>query len=125
MTLNADFEPEIYARGGIGDIVINYPDKSIMLEVSLMNKSAQKRGEWEPVLRHSLNNKAEHMNIDTLTFFVADELDYNTINIWRAVAAAPLRSTSGEATDINGVIIMPFTNSNIIDFVVRSISSQK
>lgn len=124
MTLNADFEPEMHAGGGIGDIVINYPDKSIMLEVTLMNKSAQKRGEWEPVLRHSLNNKANHMDIDTLTFFVADELDYNTINIWRAVAAAPLRSTNGEVTDINGVIIMPFTNLNIIDFVVRSISSQ-
>lgn len=55
-----------------------------MLEVTLMNKSAQKRGEWEPVLRHSLNNKAEHMEIDTLTFFVTDELDYNTINIWRS-----------------------------------------
>lgn len=55
-----------------------------MLEVTLMNKSAQKRGKWEPVLRNSLNNKAEHMEIDTLTFFVTDELDYNMINIWRS-----------------------------------------
>lgn len=125
MTLNADFEPEMHAGGGMGDIVINYPDKSILLEVTLMSKTAQKRGEWEPVLRHSLNNKAEHMNIDTLTFFVADELDYNTINIWRAVAAAPLRSTNGKMTDINGVIIMPFTNSNIINFINNSIYSDK
>ena len=124
MTLNADFEPEMHAGGGVGDIVINYPDKSILLEVTLMNKAAQKRGEWEPVLRHSLNNKADHMDIDSFTFFIADELDYNTINIWRAVAAAPLRST-GNDTDINGVIIMPFTNTNIINFINNSISSTK
>ena len=89
-----------------------------------MNKAAQKRGEWEPVLRHSLNNKADHMDIDSFTFFIADELDYNTINIWRAVAAAPLRST-GNDTDINGVIIMPFTNTNIINFINSSVSSTK
>lgn len=121
MTLNADFEPEMHAGGGMGDIVINYPDISIMLEVTLMNSSAQKRGEWEPVLRHSLNNKAEHMDLETFTFFIADELDYNTINIWRAVAAAPLRSTTGNMTDINGVIIMPFTNANIINFLEGNI----
>lgn len=125
MTLNADYEPEMHAGGGMGDIVINYPDKSILLEVTLLNKVAQKRNEWEPVLRHSLNNKADNINIDTLTFFIADELDYNTINIWRAVAAAPLRSTTGETTDINGVIIMPFTNSNIINFLNNSINSDK
>lgn len=123
LTLNADFEPEMHAGGGMGDIVINYGDKSVMLEVTLMNKSAQKRGEWEPVLRHSLNNKAKHMEVENYTFFIADELDYNTINIWRAIAAVPLRSTSGEVKDINGVIIMPFTNANIIDFINKSVSS--
>lgn len=125
MTLNADFEPEMHAGGGMGDIVINYNDKSVMIEATLMNKAAQKRGEWEPVLRHSLNNKAQNMDKETYTFFVADELDYNTINIWRAVAAAPLRSTSGDETDIDGVIIMPFTNENIIGFVNGSISANK
>jgi len=123
MTLNADFEPEMHAGGGMGDIVINYPNMSVMLEVTLMNSSAQKRGEWEPVLRHSLNNKADHMDVDTFTFFIADELDYNTINIWRAVAAAPLRSTNGAETDINGVVIMPFTNANMIRFLEQGTDS--
>lgn len=117
LTLNADFEPEIHAGGGVGDITINYPNMSIMLEVTLMNSAAQKRGEWEPVLRHSLNNRAEHLNSETFTFFIADELDYNTINIWRAVAAAPLRSTNGNATNVDGVVIMPFTNAHIIGFL--------
>ena len=125
MTLNADFEPEMHAAGGDGDIVINYSNVSIMLEVTLMNKTAQKKGEREPVLRHSLNNKAKHMEIDTLTFFIADELDYNTINIWRAVAAVPLRSTNSGGVDINGVIIMPLTLGNIISFIRKNVSMEK
>ena len=40
-----------------------------------------------------------------------------------AVAAAPLQSTTGDAKDICGVIIMPFTNANIINFINKSVSS--
>ena len=114
LTLNADFEPEMHAGGGVGDIVIDYDNMSIMLEATLMNKAAQRRGEWEPVLRHSLNNQALNMEKEVYTFFIANSFDFNTTNIWRAVAAAPLRSTSGDEKDIDGVIIMPFTNENII-----------
>lgn len=124
LTLNADFEPVIHAAGGAGDIVINYDNLILMLEVTLMNKQAQKRGEWEPVLRHSLNLKAENNNKETLTFFVADELDYNTINIWRAVAAVPLESTF-DHKKVDGVIIMPFTNNDMIRFLIEETSSVK
>lgn len=120
LTLNADFEPVIHAGGGDGDIVISYTDINIMLEVTLMNKQAQKRGEWEPVLRHSLNLKAESEPKETLTFFIADELDFNTINIWRAVAAAPLESTNTH-TLVDGVIIMPFTNSDILNLLEKNV----
>lgn len=124
LTLNADFEPVIHAAGGAGDIVINYDNLILMLEVTLMNKQAQKRGEWEPVLRHSLNLKAENNNKETLTFFVADELDYNTINIRRAVAAVPLESTF-DHKKVDGVIIMPFTNNDMIRFLIEETSSVK
>lgn len=124
LTLNADFEPVIHAGGGEGDIVIRYKDIIIMLEVTLMNKQAQKRGEWEPVLRHSLNLKAENDPKDTITFFIADELDYNTINIWRAVASASLESTNTH-TIVNGVIIMPFTNNEIFKFLKKNIYFKK
>ena len=120
LTLNADFEPVIHAGGGEGDIVINYDDIILMLEVTLMNKQAQKRGEWEPVLRHSLNLKAESEPKGTITFFIADELDYNTINIWRAVAAVSLESTNTHAK-VNGVIIMPFTNQDVLTFLEKCV----
>ncbi|MFI3253353.1 MAG: AlwI family type II restriction endonuclease [Eubacteriales bacterium] len=124
LTLNADFEPVIHAGGGSGDIVISYENRVVMLEVTLMNKQAQKRGEWEPVLRHSLNYKAENREKELITFFIADELDVNTINIWRAVAAVPLESTSTHS-QVDGVIIMPFTNAILVDFLQRNIGSEK
>lgn len=120
LTLNADFEPVVHAGGGEGDIVIRYDDMTVMLEVTLMNKQAQKRGEWEPVLRHALNLKAAS-DRETYTFFIADELDYNTINIWRAVAAVPLESTNTHQP-VSGVVIMPFTNAQILSFLQRGVS---
>ena len=120
LTLNADFEPVIHAGGGDGDIVAHYDDIIVMLEVTLMNKQAQKRGEWEPVLRHSLNLKAENEPKETITFFIADELDHNTINIWRAVAAASLESTNTHEK-VTGVTIMPFVNSEILWFLEKNI----
>ncbi len=120
LTLNADFEPVIHAGGGDGDIVIHYEEIVVMLEVTLMNKQAQKRGEWEPVLRHSLNLKAANEPKETISFFIADELDYNTINIWRAVAAVSLESTNTH-TKVDGVVIMPFTNKEILVFLEKSV----
>lgn len=120
LTLNADFEPVIHAGGGDGDIVIHYEEIIVMLEVTLMNKQAQKRGEWEPVLRHSLNLKAASEPTETITFFIADELDYNTINIWRAVASVSLESTNTH-TKVDGVVIMPFTNKEVLAFLERDV----
>ncbi|MEE6658579.1 AlwI family type II restriction endonuclease, partial [Pediococcus acidilactici] len=37
-----------------GDIIIEYKDHTLFLEVTLMDKNAIKRGEWEPVLRHTV-----------------------------------------------------------------------
>lgn len=120
LTLNADFEPVVHASGGDGDIVIHYEDIVVMLEVTLMNKQAQKRSEWEPVLRHSLNLKAANETLPTITFFIADELDFNTVNIWRAVAAASLESTNTH-TKVDGVIIMPFTNAEMLAFLNQNV----
>ena len=124
LTLNGDLEPVIHAGGGAGDIVVEYSDKIVMLEATLMNAAAQKRGEWEPVLRHAINLTAESYPQKVFTLFIADTLDYNTINIWRAVAAVTLESsTTGEKTE--HVIIMPFTNEHLCRFIEKNISDEK
>ena len=124
LTLNGDFEPIIHAGGGAGDIVVKYTDKIVMLEATLMNAAAQKRGEWEPVLRHAINLTTDFYPKKVFTLFIADTLDYNTINIWRAVAAVTLKSSS-TSEKAEHVIIMPFTNKSLCYFMEHNISDNK
>lgn len=127
LSMNANFRPETHAAGGEGDIVINYKKQTLMIEVTLMNKQAQKRGEWEPVLRHTTNLTIEKAPEKVQTLFVADELDQNTINIWRAVASVPMRSSKESESDktANNVTIMPIKNKEICEFLDNGISSAK
>ena len=119
LLMNADFRPETHAGGGEGDIVINYTNDVLMLEVTLMNKQAQKRGEWEPVLRHATNLTAINKPKKVRTLFIADELDENTINIWRAVASVPMRPTRNLNSDTiaENVTIMPIKNEEMCQFL--------
>lgn len=117
LTLSANFEPLVHAGGGQGDIVIYENDKVVMLEATLMNSSSQKRGEWEPVLRHSVNLKVEEEINGTqrqvTTFFIADEFDANTINIWKAVAAVPMQSSVDRESYTDNVVIMPINSAEL------------
>lgn len=121
LTLSANFEPLTHAGGGEGDIVIYEQNKVVMLEATLMNANSQKRGEWEPVLRHSANLKIqEEMNKTgrfVITFFIANELDYNTINIWKAVSAVSLQSTIDKEKVTRNVIIMPIITSELTNLM--------
>ncbi|PTG18855.1 hypothetical protein BU641_09555 [Staphylococcus chromogenes] len=122
LTMNANFLPETHAGGGAGDIVVKYDDNTLMLEVTLMNKNAQKRGEWEPVLRHSTNLTIDEHPKKVRTLFIAEELDENTINIWRAVASVPMKSTSGSNKYADNVVIMPFTTSEMVKLMNKGIN---
>lgn len=124
LTLSANFEPLVHAGGGKGDIVIYEEDKVIMLEATLMNANSQKRGEWEPVLRHSVNLKIEEETNKTgrevTSFFIADEFDCNTINIWKAVAAVPMQSSVDKNKFTDNVIIMPISTSELCNLMDKS-----
>ncbi|MBQ7906258.1 MAG: AlwI family type II restriction endonuclease [Spirochaetaceae bacterium] len=124
LTLSANFEPLMHAGGGQGDIVIYEEDKVVMLEATLMNANSQKRGEWEPVLRHSANLKIEeecnNTGRDVTTFFIADTFDYNTINIWKAVSAVSLQSSIDKEKFTENVIIMPISTSELISLMDKS-----
>lgn len=116
LTFDANFLPLAHAAGGDGDLIIDYNDSVLMIEVTLMNKQAQKRGEWEPVLRHSVNLSI-YSDKPARTLFVADELDNNTINIWRAVASVPLESSNQAGNYTDAVVkIMPLQIDDFISF---------
>lgn len=117
LTLSANFEPLSHAGGGMGDIVIYEDDKVVMLEATLMDSNSQKRGEWEPVLRHAVNLKIEeeeNKNRDVTTFFIAETFDANTINIWKAVSTVPLQSSADRTKFTNNVIIMPISSCELL-----------
>lgn len=116
LTFDANFLPLTHASGGDGDIIINYNEMILMIEVTLMNKNAQKRGEWEPVLRHSVNLSIES-DKPAITLFLANELDNNTINIWRAVGSVPLTSSNkADGFTDTTVKIMPLQIDDFIEF---------
>lgn len=124
LTLSADFEPLVHAKGGQGDIVIYEDDKVVMLEATLMNANSQKRGEWEPVLRHSINLKIDEETANTgrevTSFFIADSFDHNTINIWKAVAAVPLQSSADKDKFTDNVVIMPVNTEELSSLMDNS-----
>lgn len=117
LTMNGNYLPLTHAGGGVGDIEIDYKNRKLLIEVTLMNESAQKRGEWEPVLRHSVNLVAEETNKEVLTLFIANKLDFNTINIWRAIASVPLKSTQNNKYISDKIVtIMPLKIDELLSF---------
>ncbi len=124
LTLNADFEPVLHASGGDGDIVVREENRVTMLEVTLMGRSSQGRAEMEPVLRHSNNLKVKYPNLETMTFFIACELDLNTVNIWRNILSQEQIATLN-STVVNGTMIMSLTNNEICKFIESNITSNQ
>lgn len=124
LTLDGEMRPLSHAVGGAGDIVIDYENLTLMIEVTLMNAQAQKRGEWEPVLRHATNLTVDKFDKNVVTLFIADELDENTVNIWRAVASVPLRSSNkDEIADL--VKVFPLENRRLLNLLKNNLDEQK
>src|SRR5699024_1065788 len=119
-----NMRPLSHATGGSGDIVINYKKLTLMLEVTLMNSQAQKRGEWEPVLRHATNLTVEKSPKNVITIFIADELDTNTINLLNTVAIVPLKSSHKDEFAVL-VKIFPLENSKLLDMLKNDYNEQK
>ena len=76
------------------------------------------------MLRHSINLKTEEESNEdprpVTTFFIADSFDYNTINIWKAVASVRLQSTIDRTKFTDNVVIMPVSNNELIQLLNKS-----
>jgi len=124
LSLDGDGFPLSHAPGGDGDIIAEYSDFDVMLEATLMDKNTQKRGELEPVIRHATNLTIKNMeeNKKTYTFFVANELDANVINIFRATSQIQLQSTQNREKYTNGIKIYSLTIDKIIYLLENNIN---
>ncbi len=124
LTLDGDGFPLSHAPGGDGDIIAEYEDFDVMLEATLMDRNTQKRGELEPVIRHTANLTIKNMeeNKSTYTFFVANELDTNVINIFRAASQIQLQSTQDREKYTNGIKIYSLTIDKIVYLLENNIN---
>ena len=124
LSLDGDGFPLSHAPGGDGDIIAEYSDFDVMLEATLMDKNTQKRGELEPVIRHTTNLTIKNMekNKKTYTFFVANELDMNVINIFRATSQIQLQSTQNREKYTNGIKIYSLTIDKIVYLLENNIN---
>lgn len=115
LSLDGNYKPLTHATGGAGDIVMDFKDYKLMLEATLMDTNSQKRGELEPVIRHTAN-LAIRSQKDVLTIFVADKVDSNVVNIFKGASYIELASTENGYRDksIDGVNIFALTINEIV-----------
>ncbi|MBT9832399.1 AlwI family type II restriction endonuclease [Clostridium baratii] len=124
LTLDSSYYPLSHAAGGDGDIIINYEEPKkhkLMLEVTLMDRNTQKRGELEPVIRHSVNLGIES-DENVYSIFVANELDNNVINIFRACNLLNLESSKNKGKYINSTKIVALKIDEVIKLLEKDIS---
>lgn len=124
LSLDADYYPLSHAPGGTGDIVVKHDDYILMLEATLMDKHAQRRGELEPVIRHATNLTAVEEDKEVFTIFVADELDNNVINIFRATSFIHLESTVQRESNVKGVNIFALSITDVINLLENGVTDK-
>lgn len=113
VTLDGNKLPLSHRPGGAGDIEIIAKDYNVLIEATLMDRNTQRRAELEPVIRHSINFKNEHDTKETLTIFVANDLDDNVLNVFRATQFIELTGTLEKGV-VQGLSIFALTTAELI-----------
>ncbi|EGE54358.1 AlwI family type II restriction endonuclease [Streptococcus parauberis] len=119
VSLDGNKLPLTHRGGGAGDIEIVNEDYSLLIEATLMDMNTQKRGELEPVIRHSINFEIANRNSQTI--FIANELDNNVLNIFRASQYVQFNGTFNSGT-INGLRIFALTTDEVMQILIKRIS---
>lgn len=123
VSLDGNKLPLVHKGGGAGDIEVVTDSNATLIEATLMDSNTQKRGELEPVIRHSVNFALQHKSKQVQTIFIANELDPNVINIFRSIKNVELNGTLIEGTYL-GLNIFSFTTDELIQLLDKKISSE-
>ena len=114
LSLDSQLLPKSHAVGGNADFVYSYYNHSLMIEVTLTEKTNQRRAEMESVSRHlgnlllSLNSA---MREKTYGIFIAPYLDKNVINDFRSRIHCYFEN---DTAYIKGMKILPLSTEDII-----------
>ena len=81
--VDKDFLPMSTAPGGGSDLVIEYEDFVLAVEVTLTKNSRQEAAEGEPVRRHVADLMSRYPEKDVIGLFIANGIDSNTAETFR------------------------------------------
>lgn len=124
VSLDGSRLPLSHRGGGAGDIEVVTGDYALLLEATLMDMNNQKRGELEPVIRHSVNFVLDHSDLPAQTLFIANELDANVLNIFRAMEFVQLFGTSRPGR-IEGLNIFALTTMEVASLLAKNVTDQE
>lgn len=123
LSLGPDFLPKSHAAGGSADIVWeyaeskgNYPKHSLLIEVTLTEKSSQRRMEMEPVSRHLGLYKLAHTDEPaTYGTFITTYLDPNVLSDFRGRKNLRFYDPTDSSRFIEGMKIVPLNTKMVCE----------
>jgi hypothetical protein len=81
--IDQDFLPVNTAPGGGPDLIFEFDDFVVVVEVTLTRSSRQEAAEGEPVRRHVADSVLNYSNKKVYGLFLANEIDSNTAETFR------------------------------------------
>ncbi|MDR0426370.1 MAG: AlwI family type II restriction endonuclease [Clostridiales bacterium] len=112
LSLDADLLPKTHAKGGGEDITFkyaaspDYPNHTALIEVTLSEKTNQRRMEMEPVSRHLGDYLLKNKDENAYCVFVSTYLHINVKSDFRGRKNIPYYSTNN-GDHIDGMKIIP------------------
>ena len=122
LSLDNELLPKSHALGGEADFVYPYETHSLMIEVTLTQKTNQRRAEMESVSRHlgtlllSLEPKKAKQSF---AIFIAPYLDKNVLNDFRSRIYCYFEN---EQNFVKGMHILPLSTKDFSDILKSNLS---
>ena len=124
LSLDSNLLPKSHAVGGEADFKFKYSDHALMIEVTLTEKTNQRRAEMESVSRH-LGNLLLELSADkrqkSFGIFIAPYLDNNVLNDFRSRIYCYFERDS---SFVKGMNILPLSTQDIIKILQSKHSYQ-
>lgn len=124
LSLDSNLLPKSHAVGGDADFNFTYKDHALMIEVTLTEKTNQRRAEMESVSRHLGNlllNLDDKMQEKSFGIFIAPYLDKNVLNDFRSRIYCYFER---DLDFIKGMKILPLNTSDFIKILQSNRSYQ-
>jgi hypothetical protein len=127
LSLDADLLPRTHARGGGEDLTYSYvatedyPQHTLLLEVTLAERTNQRRMEMEPVSRHLGDYLLRNRGTEAYCVFISTFLHINVIGDFRSRKNSPYYSSDGRDS-VDGMKILPCATEELRTIVDREIT---